>query len=245
MKKIIIPTITKAGFIEKVELVPHLILGTTVGLVKSINEDRSGCVLDGNSLRICVADGHWGEAAAETIVEHWIKKKMEFPVNRDEALSEAIKIEEKLFKSFGKTNMNPDLDFTPEASFISIQIEENTLKAISYGDSRLLVARNGKVKAQLATKETWLGVFSKLGLRNRISVKQGLVFEEIQLKEADVVLIFTDGIDQCVYEKDTLSSQFLAKQTKTDAVKKIFDSIFDAVFAAGAEDNATLVVLKI
>ena len=216
-----------------------------MGLVKSINEDRSGCVLDGSSLRICVADGHWGEASAEIIVDRWIKKKLVFPTNRVEVLSEVIKIEEKLFKLFGKTNMNPDLEFTPEASFISIQIKKNTLKAISYGDTRLFVARKGKLKTQLATRETWLGAFSKLGLRNRISVREGLVFEEIQLQEADVVLIFTDGIDQCVYEKDTLSSQFLAKQTKTDAVKKIFDSIFDAVFAAGAEDNATLAVLKV
>lgn len=245
MKKNIIPTITKAGFIEKVEPVPNLIIGTTVGLVKNTNEDRAGCILDGNSLRICVADGHWGEAAAETIAQHWMKKKVVFPANRNEALLEVMTIEEKLFKSFGKTNMNPNSDFTPEASFISIQIEMNTLKVISFGDCRLLVTREGKVKIQLATEETWLGAFSKMGLRNRISVRQGLVFEEILLQEGDVVLIFTDGVDQCIYEKDTLSSQFLAKQTKTVAVKKVFDSIFGAVFVAGAEDNATLVVLKI
>jgi len=244
MKKIIIPTITKKGLIEKVKLASNLVVGTTVGLVKDMNEDKVGCVLENNSLRICIADGHWGEAAAKIIVKHWMKEEVAFPVNRKEAVLEVIKIEQKLFKLFGKTNMDPNSDFTPEASFIVIQIVDKSLKIISYGDCRLLITNEEKVKTKLITKETWLGAFSQLGLRNRVSVHDGLVFEEITLLENDSVLIFTDGIDQCVYEQDTLNDEFLANLTNEKIAENTFDNIFNAVFAAGAEDNGSLVVLK-
>ncbi len=246
MKKIILPTTTlKQGVIEKVVMNDNLLVGSTVGLVKDVNEDRVGCVLNGNDVKICLADGHWGEKAAEIIVGYWTKEMLLFPVNKEAAVLEVIKIEKKLFKLFGKIDMNPNSEFTPEASFIVVQLKNNILKIISYGDCRLLIAKEGVIKTKLTTKETWLGAFSRLGLRDRISVKKGLVFEERTLMKNDVVFVFTDGIDQCVYEKDTLSDQFLANQTHKKSVKNIFEGILNAVFLLGAEDNASLVVLKI
>jgi serine/threonine protein phosphatase PrpC len=244
MNRIIIPTITKRGFVEKAKPATNLIVGSTVGLVKSINEDSIGCLLNDNYIRVCVADGHWGKKAAEIIVDHWMKEGLIFPTNNKEAISEVIKIEKKLFKLFGKTNMDPNSDFTPEASFIATQLVGKTLIVVSYGDCRLLTANKGKIKTKLATKETWLGAFSQLGSRNRISVDNGLVFEKVILQENDTVLIFSDGIDQCVYERNTLSDEFLANLTNKETVENTLNSIFSAVFTAGAEDNASLVVLK-
>jgi serine/threonine protein phosphatase PrpC len=244
MVNITLPTKTRKGLIEKVKLMPNLIIGTTIGLVKDVNEDRVGCTLNNNSLRICVADGHWGETAAKIVVNHWIKEGEVFPANQKDSVLEVIKIEQELFRMFGKIGMDPNLDFTPEASFIAIQLINRTLRIISYGDCRLLIARKGVIKMKLKTRETWLGAFSRLGLRNRVSVRDGLVFEETTLLRNDSVLIFTDGIDQCVYEQDTLSNEFFANLTNKGIAENTFDCIFNAVFVAGAEDNASLVVIK-
>lgn len=244
MKKSIIPTITKKGVIEKVKILPNLILGTTVGLVKSINEDRVGCSIDGNSIRICVEDGHWGKKAAKMIVDHWVRKGRVFPNGRTEAIPEVLKIEQKLFKLFGKINMDPNSDFTPEASFIVMQLVGESLKVISYGDCRLLIAKEGTVKTKLTTKETWLGAFSHLGLRKRLSVKNAIKFKKIKVVKGDFIFLFTDGVDQCVYEKDTISFDFIAGLSKLSDLNKVFDKLMEEVFTNGAQDNASLAILR-
>lgn len=231
--------------IEKVTVIPKLIMGTTVGLVKHLNEDRLGCLTHKQELRMAIADGHWGEQAADMLVKHWLKTNLTFPTDVKNAISETRKVETKLFKRFGQAKMNPEADFTPEASFTVIQVTGNKLRSISYGDCRMLIVRSGKVQHKLKTKETWLGAFSRLGLRSRLAVNQALIFEEWILKKNDLVVLFSDGVDQCVYETDTLSNQFLAKQTIRRTLEKSFDQIMAAVFTAGAEDNATLAVLKV
>jgi len=244
MKKVIVPTITKKGFIEKVRILPNLILGATIGLVKSINEDSVGCLRDGNSIRICIADGHWGKKAAEMIVDHWVRKGRVFPNGRAEAISEVQKIEQKLFKLFGKNNMDPNSDFTSEASFIVMQFVGESLKVISYGDCRLLIAKEGTVKTKLTTKETWLGAFSHLGLRKRLSVKNAIKFKKIKVIKGDFIFLFTDGVDQCVYEKDTISFNFIAGLSKLTDINKVFDKLMEEVFTNGAQDNASVAILR-
>jgi len=63
------------------------------------------------------------------------------------------------------------------------------------------------------------------------------------LAENDCIFLFTDGIDQCIYEKDTISFEKIAMLSKTN-VKDIFDELFKEVFDYGAEDNASLAVFK-
>ncbi len=240
---ILLPTPTNKDKVQKSKITANLIVGTTTGLIKEENED--GIFVSANqTIRICIADGHWGSQATKIILNHWNKNKLIFPENKKMALKEVKKIEAKIYKVFGNAKMNPNSDFTPESGFIYTEIYNHILKVISYGDCRLLVVNQGAVRKQIETRQTWLGAFSKLGLRNRLSIEQGLIYEEIILQKGDVVLAFTDGVDQCVYGKDTLSAQSMAKIALRGTVRAIFDNIFKAVFSAGAEDNASLVVFR-
>jgi len=43
------------------------------------NEDRLGVWPEQNSLNACIADGHWGDGAAQHIVDFWAQKKTHMP----------------------------------------------------------------------------------------------------------------------------------------------------------------------
>ena len=118
-------------------------LSTTKGLVKKVNEDRVGCVEEGKFIRICVADGHWGGGAVHNskILEQYrqVFQKQERSGQIDRTLTE------KLFEKFGQQKMDETKDFTPETSFLVLEVSEGNIKLLSYGDCRLLVCRKGKL----------------------------------------------------------------------------------------------------
>jgi len=235
---------TNLGSIAKVVCCPNFVMGTTTGLVKQNNEDSIGCHIKKNFVRICIADGHWGNDAAKLITNHWLKNKGIFPNCSTEAIRETKIIENKLFKIFGKSRMDPNKDFTPEASFIAIEIIRNKISIVSYGDCRLLIANNGVTKFHLKSKSTWLGVFSRLQLRKRLSIDQAINFRQMQLVRGDFIFLFTDGVDQCIYEKDTISFDYISEQSSNTNLLNIFDKIVGEVFAHGAQDNASLAIFK-
>jgi serine/threonine protein phosphatase PrpC len=241
--QIILPSISTPDIIKQMPLA-NMILGTTNGLAKSANEDRVGYLLKDSSLRICLADGHWGDAAADALVTHWLDDSLWFPESRQQAIEHMKRVQGELYKKSGKPNMDEEQDRPPEASVLVFEIQGNLMRVASYGDCRLMVANNGATQFVLESKETWLGAFSYLGLRNRLPIEDGLVFQEIRLNKGDHVLAFSDGIDQCVYEKPTLSNSYLAAQTTDNTLEGIFDTILNEVFANGAEDNASLVICK-
>ena len=140
--------------------------------------------------------------------------------------------------------MDPNKDFTPEASFIAIEIIRNKISIVSYGDCRLLIANNGVTKFHLKSKSTWLGVFSRLQLRKRLSIDQAINFRQMQLVRGDFIFLFTDGVDQCIYEKDTISFDYISEQSSNTNLLNIFDKIVGEVFAHGAQDNASLAIFK-
>ena len=247
----IIPTHTRkiGSEVEKILLKNKLVLGTSLGLVKKTNEDQIGYTIPKNkpnTVRICVADGHWGSTASKKIIKFWLNENLNFPINRESAITTTQHIEKKLFKSFGKENMNEQTDLTPEGAFTVCEINKlNQLTVVSYGDCRLLIANKQRIKYQLLTQSTWLGAFSSLGLRNRIPVEKALVFETYQLQLEDYLLLFTDGVDECVYNKPTIKPEQLAQLTKKVEPETIFDSIFKQVFLYGAEDNVSLGIFKL
>lgn len=246
MKKIVIlPTkgTRKLSSIKKV-VFSHFMMGTTTGLVKQTNEDAIGCLVGENSTRVCIADGHWGSQASRLIVEYWIERVNVFPKTLKQAIKETEKIEKKLFNLFGRPQMDPDKDFTPEAAFTAIEIAENKLSVASYGDCRLLVANNGITRFNLPCTTTWLGAFSHLSLRQRLPVSEATRFEKMNLGKGDFAMLFTDGVDQCVYEKDTISFESISKQSSNGKVANIFNELMKAVFAHGAQDNASLGIFK-
>lgn len=245
-KKIILPSQTKqqTALVNKVMFSPNLVIGTTIGLVKQHNEDTVGCVLNKDLIRICIVDGHWGSETGRFIVKHWLKSEVAFPNSSTEAIRETKRIEKELFRMFGKTQMDPNKDFTPEASFIAVEIIKKRISIVNYGDCRLLVVNNGTMKFNLEVSDTWLGAFSHLQLRKRLPVDRATKFKKTQLIKGDFVFLFTDGIDQCVYEKNTISFDFISSQSKLNDLSKIFDKLIGEVFANGAQDNASLVIFR-
>lgn len=244
-KRVILPskTMHKIGSINKV-VCPNFVMGTTAGLVKQNNEDSIGCSINKDFIRICIADGHWGNDASRLIVNHWLKNKVMFPNSSIQALRETKIIENKLFNIFGKFRMDPDKDFTPEASFIAIEIIRDKISIVNYGDCRLLIANNGITKFNLEGNSTWLGAFSHLNLRKRLSVNQGTKFLKMKCGKDDFLFLFTDGVDQCVYEKDTISFDYISRLSRNIDLSKIFDVLIGEVFANGAQDNASLGIFR-
>lgn len=235
---------TNLQSIEKVKINDSLMLATTIGLKKEINEDSVGLFIHNNIVRLCISDGHWGEEASDIINKHWIDKSLIFPKNLIEAQNETKKIEDMLYEKFGKKVRDENKDFTSESSFICIEIIGSKISIVSYGDSRLFIMDKENIKFTQECKSTWLGVFSRLGLRGRLSVKEGVIFNVEKLNYGDSVFLFTDGVDQCIYEKDTISFDTIASFSKKLNIEDSVDSIFKEVFNFGAEDNASLVIYK-
>ena len=188
---------TQPDFIEKVLVSDNFMIASAIGLKKEINEDFVGYYINNDATRICISDGHWGEEAASIIAKHWLNKELNFPIDFAEAKKEAKKIEAELYNKFGKVDMDEDKDLTPEASFIVAEISKDNISIISYGDSRLLIVNKEKVTFTQECKSTWLGAFSHLGLRGRLSVENATVFNTKKLINGDSVILFTDGVDQC------------------------------------------------
>ena len=222
----------------------RLIIGSTCGLKKDLNEDRIAVVSNSGTHRVIIADGHWGDEAADIIARFWLEQES-IPTSQKEALKLTTILEKQLFDRFGQPDMDPETFRTPEASFLLFEVVENRLRIIAYGDCRLLIAREGKVSYQYTTTPTWLGAFSHVGLRDRLSLVDALYYEEVRLEAGDTVIAFTDGVDECVYEVPTLSPEWIAQQTLTaPKISQQFQVIMDAVHQHGAEDNASLAVYR-
>lgn len=245
MQSQILPLVDKPqALISKVVVDNRLVIGTTAGLVKKSNEDRIGYLVHDDITRVCIVDGHWGEKAAQIIVEHWLKLRLDFPASKKTAMAETNSVEKKIFKAFGKPVMNPNKDFTPEASFIVIQIKRRDITIVSYGDCRLIITSGDKIIYEHETQQTWLGAFSALGLRNRQSVEDATLYKKLTPEKGGFTLLYTDGIDECIYKKPTISLKAIASLANQDSSEAVFDSILEEVFAYGAKDNASLAVVE-
>src|SRR5579883_2215397 len=159
----------------------NLALGTSSGN-KPANEDRIGYLNTEDATRICISDGHWGDEAARTIADYWINREVPFPTSKRQALHAVRQIEQDLFSRTGRPRMDPDNDRPPEASFVAMELGRQVLRIVSYGDCRLVVARFANEvprpyyrHAELAS---WLGAFSMLGLRDRVSTRIGTDYRQ-------------------------------------------------------------------
>jgi serine/threonine protein phosphatase PrpC len=226
---------------------PPLIAGTTSGLKKNTNEDSVAIVTSGESTRIFLADGHWGDAAAITHSQR-AEQLVSFPKNKEEAFEFVTMLQNELYKRFYFEGIDENTDFTPETSLLGVEYQPSAkrLSLYNYGDCRLLIIRERQVFYQLPTQPTWLGVFSKLGLRQRQAVNRALLYDQIQLLSGDTVLIFSDGIDECIYQQPTISNQTLIELiTLSKSPSDALGTIMEKVFRYGAEDNASLVIFTV
>jgi serine/threonine protein phosphatase PrpC len=203
---------------------------TTCGLVKSVNEDIVAIRhLRKNQAVVCICDGHWGKKAAQFANRTFIA---DFPSSRPQAVRILSHIQLQLFRQ-NHTSRRPS-----ETSVLAVKVDpkRNSLLYVSYGDCRLLHVRTSQVLFQLPTFPTWLGPLSHTGARNRIPVQQAAVFGSLQFFSGDRIMLFTDGIDECVYETPTLSASWLAGRSASEIISE--------VTAHGAQDNASLVIIE-
>lgn len=221
---------------------------STEGLKKKENEDSLGIMTEDNSgiLRFCIADGHWGDGASSLVCNLLLDTNRSFPETREAAVSEMQAIESRLFTEFGSSTMNPDTDFTPETSVLWGELNSQTkeITLVSYGDCRMLASRNAQVFFKLETKPTWLGAFSHLGIRNRLSVSTGVVFNKLMVQKNDLLFIYTDGVDECIYMKPTIHMDNFIASLQTSEPEHIAEQLMSKVFEHGAEDNASLIIIK-
>lgn len=216
----------------------------TVGLKKTTNEDSIGFNVTSTGAVICLCDGHWGDFASKLAKRGILNKS--FPKSKPEAIQDIKEIELQLWKKFGIENMDQNKDLTPETSLIAVEKIGNVISVMAYGDCRMIVCRQGLPVLELKTTATWLGAFSFLKLRGRISIEKALIFKKIICQPGDVVMLFSDGVDECKYEVKTIPTNWLASQTKElSQLEKIAFKIFDTVEQNGAEDNASLGLIKI
>jgi len=212
------------------------------GLVKPTNEDRLEYWTQDHGMSACIADGHWGDEAAQHAVSFW--KDAGIPDSKEMAIQKTSELERELYTSFGKPVMDQEIDLTPETAFVGINISEDRLDIASYGDCRLLVVNGAAIKYSLEQKSTWLGAFSHLGLRSRMAVKDGLVYERLPLDKEDYVIMFTDGLDECIYERPTISHEEIAESFRLVQPKKILEDLVSLAFSYGAEDNISALIYK-
>lgn len=206
---------------------------TTRGLVKKINEDQIRRRIFKNKVIVCLCDGHWGKEAAILVSNKIVKS---FPSTEAQAQLLLKNLQKDLFRQCGKKILDSELDKPPETSIIAAELKDKTLKILSYGDCRGIISRKNKIIFKSSTQKTWLGAFSHLGLRKRLSIESGLVFKKINLKLSDKIWLFTDGVDECIYEKATIPHTWIVKHSR--------QQILSRVLRNGAEDNASLVILK-
>lgn len=208
---------------------------STRGLIKKINEDQIRRRVLKNRIVVVLCDGHWGKSAAVFVSNQIV---VNFPQNQNQAQNLLRSLQQKLFESCQKTDPDPELDKPSETSMIAIQFDKKSKELIilSYGDCRGLISKKGEIINKIPTNKTWLGAFSHLGLRNRLSIESGLIFQKTNLKKNDRLWLFTDGVDECIYEKLTIPHTWIVKHTKNQILARILKH--------GAEDNASLVILK-
>lgn len=244
MNKIQLPQKVSNGIIDKVAVSSNLIMGTTTGLVKVINEDALGFADHNGEQIICIADGHWGHEAAALIVKSWITYVDTFPDSKEQTILHVKHLEKEIFQLFALSHMDENKDFTPEAAFVAINVHNHIMRVVAYGDCRLLVVNARRITFRLKTIATWLGVFSHLAMRKRVSIDKALIFKKIVLNEGDRIVMFTDGVDECIYEQPTIDIDRIAKLA-SEAPSQAFDAILEEVMAKGAEDNASLVIIRV
>jgi serine/threonine protein phosphatase PrpC len=219
-------------------------IATTIKGIKEFNEDSVMVATRRASTRVCVADGHWGADAAHHSTQFWNELAV-FPVDMNHSIVATRELEGTLFKAFGRAGMNEDKDQTPESAFVALELIGVDMRFVSYGDCRMMVIRDKRIIIRNEPQQTWIGAFSFLGLRKRLPIGKALEFQQHQLKRGDILLLFSDGIDECTYEVPTLTDEFFEQVVVAGDLREIHDTIMGAVLRHGAEDNASLVIVRV
>lgn len=235
----------RLNHLHQVNPSPFLSLSISTGKKKTINEDCIGVIENKTSNTMAILDGHWGIEAAKIGLHHCLSLSSKYPKTKSEAQKSIQRLENQLFKIFGNNKMYPNKDFTPETSLLAVNINQNNLFLINFGDCFGFLVRNGSIKMLNKPIATWLGAFSKLKLRQRSSAFESTEFRKIKLHKKDIILLMTDGITECIYEKPTISPQMLLQLCSMGKTPmKICSLITKKALKLGGEDNLACIVYQ-
>jgi hypothetical protein len=98
------------------------------------------------------------------------------------------------------------------------------------------MVRRQKIIYSLPTLQTWLGPLSYDGRRGRLPPKTGAIFIQKHFYQSDRIMLFTDGVDECIYQIPTIKHLWLAQHS--------LKAIYGRIFHHGAEDNASLIDIQ-
>lgn len=221
-------------------------IATTAWLIKHLNEDRIWYILNENMFRACLCDGHWWTEAAEITYETLLSDDIHFPKNKEESILLLKWIEQIIYWKHGDPLLTwEDWEKTPESSIISFEISHKILRLITYGDCRFFILR-GDYTFQTPMIQSWIWSFSYLKLRNRLTVENWAFYWEFNISPWDIILMFSDGIDECVYEKPTIPiSKICETARQTLSIEEKINILLNEVYENGAEDNASIGIFRI
>jgi serine/threonine protein phosphatase PrpC len=249
----------------------ELVLSISRGLVKrGLIEDRVGWRRYGDdTARLLVADGHWGELAAEAAVEYWMYYEhaecsaagwrsvpRPFPTSsREQAVAAAKGLEELIVVSgeeWDPDTVNPKTSRPPETAFIAAEItglksgQNGLMRYVSYGDCRAFVATDRPSTEWFRSESlaTWLGAFSVRGKRNRLTVEEGVRYGEVTLAPGHLVFLCSDGVPEARYKKPTISEEQIAACFQDTSVEFGAYNLLGQVGIAGAQDHTSFIALR-
>jgi serine/threonine protein phosphatase PrpC len=224
-----------------------LAIGTCRGRIKRTNEDYIGYVRlsqEKQRVRLCICDGHWGGQAAQIIADYWLKPRKHFPQNKPEAISAVQGLQTHIKKL---TPCHPE--GPPEAAFIAAELGERVLRMVSFGDCRSLVARQEGCNSHQVYHHTglatWLGALTFSGHARRLPVERATQFRRLELEPRDVVILYTDGLDECIYETPTIATKTIAHTALLDAPGVATGNLLKLALEKGGEDNVSVAVLQV
>lgn len=220
----------------------NIAIGITAGLTRDYNEDCVGFAIHEQMKKLVIADGHWGINAAQMTVSEFLN----FPNPAHEKLTGLQILREAENRIFSKFQNYSDKKLPAETSILFAEIQGNLLSLLSYGDClAYLISPVTGIKLLNKPQRTWLGVFSHLGIQGRQSINEASEFLQLELRDKEILLLFTDGISECKTDHKLISSSNLP--LLVDSVQKpevIAEKILKMALKLGGEDNASIIVYK-
>ncbi len=211
---------------------------------KDPNEDALLVVEERDLTVLCVADAHFGKSSAEDLILRIEDALRHIPRNPDEL--------NELLTALSRAKRPPRRERRPSETSLLIAIHNRMFQqcfGASYGDSTFVHARPGGTPVRKNERKQWfVSPSSPKTLRPR-----GAATFEFSTKPGDLLLAFTDGIDECCYrEPDRSITEFVLGATLNaagHAPRPVVDALTKLALGGvngnpGGQDNIALAVVR-
>jgi len=196
------------------------------------NEDAAGYrIFDSIGVAV-VADSHFGGLISEKLIEHitLLERDEIKSVLQNENMKHII---DKILAALNELENITDQRIG-ETTLIVTLFSMDKVYWISLGDSRIY--HSGPISKQL--NKTSFTFISAYGI-SQSSFETGI----IRPNPGEYIILATDGIPECIYNKETLLPEEIAKFIETTALDTNH-SIIEEAFNRGGEDNIGIISIK-